>query len=180
VNKKPIDIRDDLVYFDERVFTKNTKTNYIVWGTGKDDIPKEYYTLEGILFLLQHAELRHPVYVRQAAASNVPYIRRPNRKDLLAYLKGDKATSSAIDKSVPSEVAIDRPTPPKRTADGTIEEEAKKPRMEDEGLQREQDHSASKESTQATDQISGKKGKKRRKRGKKNKEKKSRPVIHDL
>ena len=109
VNKKPIDIRDNQVYFDEFVWPKNVKTNYVVWGTGKDNAPKEYYTLECILYFLQNVELQHPVYVRQAASSNVPVVRRPDRKDLLAYLKGETATSSAIDKSAPLEIAMQRP-----------------------------------------------------------------------
>ena len=109
VNKKPIDVRDNLVYFDEFVWPKNVKTNYIVWGTGKDNAPKEYYTLECILYFLQNVDLVHPVYVRQAASSNVPVVRRPDRKDLLAYLKGETATSGAIDKSAPLEIAMQRP-----------------------------------------------------------------------
>lgn len=35
--------------------------------TGKDGIPKDYYTLDCILFLLKNVNLAHPLYVRQAA-----------------------------------------------------------------------------------------------------------------
>lgn len=160
VNKKPIDIRDNLVYFDEFVWPKNVKTNYIVYGTGKDTAPKEYYTLECILYFLQNVELSHPVYVRQAASSTVPVVRRPDRKDLLAYLKGETATSASIDKSAPLEIAMQRPMQVKRAAEATSKESVKKPRIEEEALQKERERLASKldapkESALTTDQISG-------------------------
>jgi len=40
-------------------------------SSGKDGSPKEYYTLECLLFLLKNVTLTHPVYVRQAAVSNL-------------------------------------------------------------------------------------------------------------
>jgi len=40
-------------------------------SSGKDGAPKEYYTLECLLFLLKNVTLTHPVYVRQAAVSNL-------------------------------------------------------------------------------------------------------------
>jgi len=46
------------------------------------------------------------VYVRQAAADSIPVVRRPDRKDLLAYLNGETAASSAIDKAAPIEIPI--------------------------------------------------------------------------
>ena len=48
--------------------------------------------------------LTHPVYVRQAAAENIPVVRRPDRKELLAYLNGETASCPAIDKSAPLEI----------------------------------------------------------------------------
>ena len=41
------------------------KTNYVIWGTGKDGTAKDYYTLECLLYLLRNITLQHPVYVRQ-------------------------------------------------------------------------------------------------------------------
>ena len=38
--------------------------------SGKDGAPKEYYTLECLLFILKNVQLTHAVYVRQAAVSN--------------------------------------------------------------------------------------------------------------
>jgi len=40
------------------------------FSSGKDGAPKEYYTLECLLFLLKNVTLTHPVYVRQAAVSS--------------------------------------------------------------------------------------------------------------
>lgn len=40
----------------------------------------------------------------------MPVVRRPDRRDLLAYLHGETNTSSNIDKSAPLEIALQRPT----------------------------------------------------------------------
>ena len=85
---------------------------------------KEYYTLECLLYLLKNINLQHPVYVRQAVNDDVPIVRRPDRKDLLAYLRGESQSSGSIDKSAPLEM----PTQVKRTADDTMEGLHKKPR----------------------------------------------------
>jgi parafibromin len=59
-------------------------------------------------------------------------VRRPDRKDLLAYLNGETATSLNIDKSAPLEI----PTQVKRTAEDSSENLAKKPRLEEIQVQR--------------------------------------------
>lgn len=38
-----------------------------------------------------------------------PVVSRPDRKDLLAYLNGETATSASIDKSAPLEISVQRP-----------------------------------------------------------------------
>lgn len=43
-------------------------------------------------------------------ANSVPVVRRPDRKDLLAYLNGETTTSASIDKSAPLEISLQRPT----------------------------------------------------------------------
>ncbi|CAN0342553.1 parafibromin [Lethenteron reissneri] len=130
VQKKEIVVKGDEVIFGEFSWPKNVKTNYIIWGTGKDGQAKEYYTLDSILFLLNHVHLSHPVYVRRAAAEIIPVVRRPDRKDLLAYLNGETATSTSIDKSAPLEIGLQRPTQVKRASEDTSSE-PKKPRLED-------------------------------------------------
>ncbi|ELW68065.1 Parafibromin [Tupaia chinensis] len=110
IQKKEIVVKGDEVIFGEFSWPKNVKTNYVVWGTGKEGQPREYYTLDSILFLLNNVHLSHPVYVRRAATENIPVVRRPDRKDLLGYLNGEAF---------------------KRAADEVLAE-AKKPRIEDE------------------------------------------------
>ncbi|XP_074654028.1 parafibromin-like isoform X2 [Tubulanus polymorphus] len=131
IAQKTISNKDDQVIFGEFAWPKSAKTNYLVWGTGKDGIAKEYYTLDCILFLLKNVQLAHPLYVRQAAAANVPVVRRPDRKDLLAYLNGETNTSASIDKSAPLEISLQRPTQVKRAFEEASELEKKKPKLEE-------------------------------------------------
>ncbi|CAH1643533.1 unnamed protein product [Spodoptera littoralis] len=133
VNKKEIIERDNQIIFGEFSWPKNVKTNYLMWGSGKEGNDKEYYTLECLLFILKNIQLTHPVYVRQAAAANIPAVRRPDRKELLAYLNGETATCASIDKSAPLEI----PTQVKRTHDHDGgESAAKKPRIEETHVQK--------------------------------------------
>ena len=97
--------------------------------TGKENIAKDYYTLDCILFLLKNINLPHALYVRQAAvsfnpvrlraiqivfqatltllqAANVPVVRLPDRKDLLAYLNGETQSSANIDRSAPIDISL--------------------------------------------------------------------------
>ncbi|XDB58381.1 hypothetical protein AB1E18_011794 [Capra hircus] len=131
IQKKEIVVKGDEVIFGEFSWPKNVKTNYVVWGTGKEGQPREYYTLDSILFLLNNVHLSHPVYVRRAATENIPVVRRPDRKDLLGYLNGEASTSASIDRSAPLEIGLQRSTQVKRAADEVLAE-AKKPRIEDE------------------------------------------------
>ncbi|KAG2461254.1 CDC73 protein, partial [Polypterus senegalus] len=108
--KKEVVAKGDEVIFGEFSWPKNVKTNYVIWGTGKEGQPKEYYTLDSILFLLNNVHLPHPSYVRRAATENIPVVRRPDRKDLLAYLNGESSTSASIDRSAPIEIGLQRPT----------------------------------------------------------------------
>uniref|UniRef100_A0A3B5LH40 Parafibromin n=1 Tax=Xiphophorus couchianus TaxID=32473 RepID=A0A3B5LH40_9TELE len=130
IQKKEIVAKGDEVIFGEFSWPKNVKTNYIIWGTGKEGQPKEYYTLDSILFLLNNVHLPHPSYVRRAATENIPVVRRPDRKGLLSYLNGESSTSTSIDRSAPIEIGLQRATQVKRAAD-EVSSEAKKPRIED-------------------------------------------------
>jgi parafibromin len=122
--RKQIIERENTIIFGEFSWPKTVKTNYVIWGTGKEGAPKEYYTLECLLYLLKNITLQHPVYVRQAASEDVTIVRRPDRKDLLAYLRGETQSAPSIDKSAPLEM----PTQVKRTADDSLESQQKKPR----------------------------------------------------
>lgn len=116
IAKKKIEEQDGHIVFGDFSYPKNIKTNYIIWGTGKEGTSKEYYTLDSILFLLKNIKLSHPLYVRHAAAEEIPVVRRPDRKDLLSYLSGEILASSNIDKSAPLEITMQRPTKVKRSA----------------------------------------------------------------
>lgn len=127
-------------------------------SSGKDGAPRDYYTLECLLFLLKNVQLQHPVYVRQAAADSIPVVRRPDRKDLLAYLNGETAASASIDKAAPIEIPIQvrrivgatqaggsGMTNSGLGGDDNGEMPAnKKPRLEDQQMQRVKEHLASK------------------------------------
>ncbi|XP_033642899.1 parafibromin-like isoform X1 [Asterias rubens] len=144
IAKKEITEQEGRVIFGEFSWPKDAKTNYGIWGTGKDaGESKEYYPVDSILFLLKHINLSHPNYVRHAAAANVPVVRRPDRRGLLGYLKGETATSASIDKSAPLEIAIQRqPTTNKRTIDDNQNDPSKKVRFEEEQVRQDKERLA--------------------------------------
>ncbi|XP_049511439.1 parafibromin [Dermacentor silvarum] len=112
ITKKDISESNSHLFFGEYSWPKTVKTNYLVWGSGRDGAPREYYTLQCLLFLLRNVHLPDPVYVQQAAAENIPVVMQPDRKDILACLNGETATSVNIDKSAP----VEMPTLVQRTA----------------------------------------------------------------
>lgn len=141
MQRKTIVERDNHIIFGEFSWPKTVKTNHVIYGcTGKDGTAKDYYTLECLLYLLKNITLQHPVYVRQAASEDIPIVRRPDRKDLLAYLKGETSTATSIDKSAPLEM----PTQVKRTAEDSSESGAKKPRFDESASQKLKDQLAMK------------------------------------
>jgi len=118
IKRKDIIERDGQIIFGEFSWPKAVKTNYLIWGTGKDGHKKEYYTLECLNHVLKNISLEHPVYVRQAACDEISqHVRRPDRKNLLAYLRGETQTASSIDKSAPLEM----PTQVKRELEEYLE-----------------------------------------------------------
>ncbi|ALC47106.1 hyx [Drosophila busckii] len=135
INKKEIIERDNQIIFGEFSWPKSVKTNYLKYGSGKKGAPREYYTLECLLYLLKNVLLQHSVYVRQCAAEDIPAVNRPDRKELLAYLNGESTTCASIDKSAPLEI----PTQVKRAAEGEAvsgETAAKKARFEETQVQK--------------------------------------------
>lgn len=67
IQKKEIIERDGHIIFGEFSWPKNVKTNYLKYGSGKKGAPKEYYTLECLLYILKNVGLQHSVYVRQVS-----------------------------------------------------------------------------------------------------------------
>uniref|UniRef100_A0A6B2EFK9 Parafibromin n=1 Tax=Phlebotomus kandelakii TaxID=1109342 RepID=A0A6B2EFK9_9DIPT len=133
INKKEIVEREGQIIFGEFLWPKHVKTNYLKYGSGKKGAPREYYTLECLLYLLKNVQLQHSVYVRQCAAEDIPAVNRPDRKELLQYLNGESSTCESIDKSAPLEI----PTQVKRTIEPDGNESlAKKARFEDTQVQK--------------------------------------------
>lgn len=129
INKKDIAEDEKHISFDAVSFLKTAKTNYIICRT----TPKEHYTLEALLFLLRNVHLSHPIYVQRAGAAKVPVVRFPDRKDLLAFLNGEKETTASIDKSAPLELPVQRSISlaSKRPLQEGSGEGSKKARIED-------------------------------------------------
>ncbi|XP_046844194.1 parafibromin-like [Xenia sp. Carnegie-2017] len=158
VQRKDILEKDDYISFDEFAFHKTAKTNYIIYRTQ----PKEYYTLESMLFLLKNVHLSHANYVQRAASSKIPVIRLPDKKALLSYLNGETETSSSIDKSVPLELPTQRPSARvenlKRPGEDGHDGDFKRPKVEEEQVQRDKKRlearlEGHKEETVTTEQI---------------------------
>lgn len=133
IQKKEIVVQEDKVTFGrEFSWPKTVKTNYVVWGSGTQGRPREHYTLECILFLLNNVHLSHPAYVRLAVKANIPVVRRPDRKDLLAYLSGEASTCASIDRGAPAQLGLQPSSPGKRAAPPGSAAAAKRPRIDDE------------------------------------------------
>ncbi|XP_048220066.1 parafibromin-like [Perognathus longimembris pacificus] len=131
IQKKEIVVKGNEVIFGEFSCSKNVKTNYVIGRPRKEDQPREYYTLEAILFLLKKVHLAHPDYVRCAVSENIPVVIRPDRKDLLGYLSGEVPTSESIERSAPLEICFQRSTQV-TPASCEVLPAAKKPRVEEE------------------------------------------------
>ncbi|CAJ0946281.1 unnamed protein product, partial [Mesorhabditis belari] len=84
---KEITQGDESFYlFDDIAYEKNTKTNLCVYGKEND-----YYTLESLYFIWERREIPHPAYVKEAAGKGIRAVTRPDRRDLLDYLRGERA-----------------------------------------------------------------------------------------
>ncbi|VUZ49440.1 unnamed protein product [Hymenolepis diminuta] len=133
-NKNIAEIGNEII-FGEIAWPRKTKTNYIMWGTGKDGTSKDYYTLDCILYLLRHVNLPHSKYVRDAATDKVPVVRLPDRRDLLNYLNGTIDTTASIDRTVPVDISSRRIIAKNSTdvqnlrPDIDMPSEAKRPRL---------------------------------------------------
>ena len=57
-----------------------------------------------VVWCIGCTDLTAPSATVLVQAENIPVVRRPDRKDLLAYLNGDTSSSASIDKSAPLEI----------------------------------------------------------------------------
>lgn len=110
-SKKDFHEEDDKIVFCDLFYYKNTKTTYLIYGTGKDGKGKDYYTLECLAFLIKNRDLQHSMYVKNAGTRNISVVLRPDRRELLSFLDGEVETTSSIDKYAPIEIAMQRPQP---------------------------------------------------------------------
>ena len=101
INRREIKEHGDYIIFGDHGWPKTVNTNYLVYKTEEDKGKKEYYTLECLLYFLKNMDVAHHHYVRQAGCAKKPVVHRPDRKDLLAYLKGEQQTAASIDKNAP-------------------------------------------------------------------------------
>jgi parafibromin len=137
IENKEYTIENDRFVFNDLAYAKDIKTNYLVYGTGKDSTPKDYYTLESIVFLLKNVDLQHANYVKKAAEKGILSISRPDRKDLLSYLNGQTITADRIDRNAPLEITMQRPLQVnKRPAEDPRLDGAKIARVEDDDMQK--------------------------------------------
>ena len=120
------------IIFGEFSWPKTVKTNFRIYGSENSETGTwEYYTLETLVYFLKNTDVSHPVYVRKAAGEDVAVVRRPDRKELLAYLRGmDNNIPKSIDKSARLEMHT-RTCDIKRTAEDHLDTSAaKKARVE--------------------------------------------------
>lgn len=101
INGRDIKEHSGYIIFGDHGWPKTVNTNYLIYCTDDDKNKKEYYTLECLLYFLKNMELAHTHYVKQAGRDNIPVVHRPDRKNILAYLKGEQQTSSGIDRNAP-------------------------------------------------------------------------------
>ncbi|CAL4122207.1 unnamed protein product, partial [Meganyctiphanes norvegica] len=127
VNKKEITEKGDTIIFGEFSWKKNVKTNYLAYGYGATDDLRLLMPLLCLFYCSRHfLTFNRPPLVKGLEAENIPVVRRPDRKELLAYLNGETATSTAIDKSAPMEI----PTQVKRTVEEANDVGGKRPRFD--------------------------------------------------
>lgn len=101
MNKKEIKELNGYIIFGDHGWPKNVPTNYLMYSSGENNsTASRYYTLECLLYFLKNVDVAHQHYVRQAGAMNLPAVNRPDRKNLLAHLKGE-LNSPSVDRNAP-------------------------------------------------------------------------------
>uniref|UniRef100_A0A8R1Y4A7 Cell division control protein 73 C-terminal domain-containing protein n=1 Tax=Onchocerca volvulus TaxID=6282 RepID=A0A8R1Y4A7_ONCVO len=109
--------------FGDAAYRRDVKTNLMVYGR-----QNEYYTLESLLLLWENREMQHTAYVKDASGKGIQCVTRPDRRELLAYLKGEREQPpQTVDLLAP----IPAPIPVSRLIDQN-EPEVKKARYDGE------------------------------------------------
>ena len=92
IGKKLIESRDGLVFLGDFCWDIKSETNYMVYGTGRDGQPKEFYSIETILFFLENADkLSHPHYVKVSLLNALNVLKHSKGRSSKIWLrKGQK------------------------------------------------------------------------------------------
>lgn len=101
VNNREIKKHNGYIIFGDHGWPKDVNTNYRVYSTDDDRSRREYYTLECLHYFLENMHVAHGHYIRQGSNNNIPVVRRPDRKNLLSYLRGEIQTTPEIDRNAP-------------------------------------------------------------------------------
>ncbi|RUS31103.1 RNA pol II accessory factor, Cdc73 family-domain-containing protein [Jimgerdemannia flammicorona] len=89
--------RAETVVFNGASFARTTLTNLKKSGT-----VAEFYTLDSLIFLLQHNHLDYSALTKEAVASNIQLVSPIDRKGIIDYLTGHAETNSNIVQQVPA------------------------------------------------------------------------------
>jgi len=123
IQKKPVilDSKTNHFNFDGVHVKREALTNFI----SKKGQP---YTLDAVWFLLHHFKKEHRQYIVECGKHKFPPVSLPDKKDLVAYLTGEKDTVPQIKEMVP-ELLI----PNSYNNETSLEPPAKRTRLNEEG-----------------------------------------------
>eukprot|EP01114_Cavostelium_apophysatum_P014557 TRINITY_DN3807_c0_g1_i2.p1 TRINITY_DN3807_c0_g1~~TRINITY_DN3807_c0_g1_i2.p1 ORF type:complete len:527 (+),score=158.95 TRINITY_DN3807_c0_g1_i2:153-1733(+) len=129
--KRTVTLTNDVFHFDSITFPRNVETR---WASNKGE--GALYTLDAIWFMLQQADLKYTDYLNECRSQNFPRVSLIDKRDLLAYLKGEIDTCPSI-QPLPSLSTL--PSTSRRPAGGDSNERASKKQKtaEDEVIQQE-------------------------------------------
>jgi len=85
-----IEVKGDLVWFNDISYPKDTKTNFLITKSKEEDPQPSYYTLYTLYFFLKSFLLEHDVYVRACTRTGMKPVRRADRNSLMSYLNGNR------------------------------------------------------------------------------------------
>ena len=136
--KRPVTLEGEHVVFGRTRFLRSAKTAYRS-GTNGDG---EYYAVDSVWSLLQHGQGGAADYAKACGLNGITPIRFPDRRKLLAYLKGEESDSRCVDYSnyetvqpvgvdASGEVLEDSQVADDTMADFEVAREAREPKLVD-------------------------------------------------
>ena len=94
IGKRPITLDGNHVVFGATRYARNAPTAY---RTTVSTIRGGFYTVDALWFLLQNAEAKHSDYIKHCTAQDFVAVSLPDKKPVLAYLRGQVESSTAVD-----------------------------------------------------------------------------------